>query len=1790
MKYPNTEKLEQLDRTQVRHHSINRLTATPARFSIVIGLFLFLGTLYAGAQSAIRFSLSQGRITVPVNSGNSTTVTNFVNLLNGTTNAIFDVAGLPAGATAILTDTNGSVLTSTTRDTNLWITVNTTNVAEGLYTFTLDAGGLDTNGVAVTNSFPFILQVAHIWNGTLNNSNNWSDPGSWLGGVPAATDDVVFTDIGAQTNNFPSTTGIPLTNSYVDQTMTIGSLRFAQTGLTNVIATNPPPYFHHVHIVAGKTLTISGTNGFSLMRDYFAEDAAGLGTMGVTISGDAGSKLILSNQTANATVLVGNSLLPTINMTNLPSFVVDVNRVGFADYQLYPNYRGINAAINAGRDTNNYSAEPRRMSQTVYLAQSNTIIATYVDPQNYTNEFTRGYAFMLANNEQNGVGSSTSGQTFLLGATNRFLMDSACFYGANGNGSGGIGVSFGFTNGGAVFRNTDGVSRMSIFTESDDGGTNEADSNVKGFINFSANNGFVDILADRFYLARDREMIATNQTPNVQADLAIGRGKVNVNTAILGYQEHTKPDWTLIGGGQPYLNYCQGRMVVTNGGTFTVNGNLMLGYTADTNSVTDAEQFDTYGQLTVGPNGTVMANNVVVDGGLNYYDSNGRQNAITINQGGNLIVSNSIGSDNYTGGYPASFTPGLPGLPLDTLTMAASSVLTLFVTPGVTNVFVRNFNSVGATPGTIKIASLPSFPVYPTNITIMAYQSGNPFLAADMSSIPGNVQGYLLNNGSTIDLFLTTNPPVTLIWRGNVNGNWDLSTPNWITTNGTQSTFSMGDIAVFDDSASVTTVNIADVIVPNQAANGVVISNTVNQYTFNAVGGSIAGTAQIVKDGTNSVAFNAVEAGPMNVLAGVVNASGILGTTTVASNAVLNITGGTVNGLTSAGTVAVAGVINGPVKLQGGSLVNDGNINTPGTSLSLVVTNSAVLTNNADGTIAMNGNANPQGEVFAGSTLANFGLITTEGGRLLIDGLYFGTGSFDEVEFDPTGTSAGRLQIDSTTTAVLSPGATPQGSIGNLFVGARLDMHASSPQNNTANFLVDVDAANGQNDTITAVRWNNIGCIWDIMNLDGTFASGQTFHILVNANGPTLRNLVDTADVYPLMQPTIPGPGLEWNLTAIEPYGILGITNSIMVWTGGGNGSWDTNGSTGNWTAGVYGDNQGAIFDDTASSTAVNLSTVVAPAGFNIVMTTNTDHMTFTNIVQTSNAPPFMPGIVFNNSTKDYTVSGVGEISGMTSIYKTGSRTLTLLTSNNFNGGIVLDGGGTLAFTNPVALGVSPTVGQKPAYDQIVINGATLNYFGTLSLNLGRPMTFQQNGATIEVSSQTNQLILNNTSVGSGGLTKTGPGTVILSQSGDIYAGGTTISQGAVQLTAAAAGTGGISLAGNGTTLILTNNLSITNNIAVTGSGTTINSQGTNTATVSGAWSGSGSVSILTTNTSSHFIFNGNLSGFGGTLSLGSSVGTYTFNSKTNNNPATGSAAATFDLGNGSATLNNLNGAGLTYSLGALEGGANSTLSGRTTNSPMPGTTYSIGANGDNTVFSGRIIDGLDSVSVVKVGSGSLLLDGASTYSGSTVVSNGVFGGNGSITSPLTVTAGATLSPGDPIGTFTVNSTATLNGTVLMQLNQNTSDMLIVSDAISASGSLVVTNVGPNIINGTTFHLFNKAVTGLTDTLPAKDPTGTSTYVWTDHVSTDGSITLNSGGLNVNTSPTNIVASVSGNVLTLTWPLDHTGWTLQAQTNTVTTGISNNWFNVAGSTSTNMVTITVNPANGIVFYRLVYQP
>ncbi len=74
-----------------------------------------------------------------------------------------------------------------------------------------------------------------------------------------------------------------------------------------------------------------------------------------------------------------------------------------------------------------------------------------------------------------------------------------------------------------------------------------------------------------------------------------------------------------------------------------------------------------------------------------------------------------------------------------------------------------------------------------------------------------------------------------------------------------------------------------------------------------------------------------------------------------------------------------------------------------------------------------------------------------------------------------------------------------------------------------------------------------------------------------------------------------------------------------------------------------------------------------------------------------------------------------------------------------------------------------------------------------------------------------------------------------------------------------------------------------------------------------------------------------------------------------------------------------------------------------------------------------------------------------------------------------------------------------------------------------------------------------------------------------------------------NPNPTNIVYSYSNNQLTLSWPPDHTGW--QLESNSVGVQVTNAWFPVSGSTSTNQITITPDKSRTNVYYRLFFtQP
>jgi len=196
--------------------------------------------------------------------------------------------------------------------------------------------------------------------------------------------------------------------------------------------------------------------------------------------------------------------------------------------------------------------------------------------------------------------------------------------------------------------------------------------------------------------------------------------------------------------------------------------------------------------------------------------------------------------------------------------------------------------------------------------------------------------------------------------------------------------------------------------------------------------------------------------------------------------------------------------------------------------------------------------------------------------------------------------------------------------------------------------------------------------------------------------------------------------------------------------------------------------------------------------------------------------------------------------------------------------------------------------------------------------------------------------------------------------------------------------------------------------------------------------------------------------------------------------------------------------------------------------------------------------------------------------------------GGGIVEGNLTVESGATVSPGDPNGpvtqTLTIRNPGNViwQGTCRIEINGASADK-VVAATNNFGGTLDVVVNGANPVGGTVYDLFDGVLNGTFATINLPTVPGIS---WdTTQLYVNGTITAVS---TVNTTPADIAVAVSGNQMTLSWPADRTGWTLQAQTNALTTGLSGTWHNVPGSTAVNEVIVTIDPANPMVFYRLIY--
>lgn len=666
----------------------------------------------------------------------------------------------------------------------------------------------------------------------------------------------------------------------------------------------------------------------------------------------------------------------------------------------------------------------------------------------------------------------------------------------------------------------------------------------------------------------------------------------------------------------------------------------------------------------------------------------------------------------------------------------------------------------------------------------------------------------------------------------------------------------------------------------------------------------------------------------------------------------------------------------------------------------------------------------------------------------------------------------------------------------------------------------------------------------------------------------------------------------------------------------------------------------GGNTDDNWEFSELNFTLNGTPTNFN-----NGDDVTFddtsaNDAVTVTNS--VIPTLVTVNSANGYNFSGAGQITGFGQLLDMGSGTLAIYNNNTYTGGTVISNGATLQLGDGNAAANNGSV----AGTVTVTSGGTLSYnfagSGNTTVVLNHALAgsgivncMTANGSTIATSTALVSSNFNGTiniqgftalhasdenagyALGNGSTINVPDNTQVwLDRSATAY--NNTFNIGGTGWLGATPQTGAMRVFDN----TITGPIFLQDNARIGG---TING-----ATIQSVISGPYQLEVWG-NTNSFVLTmgptNGSPQAYASTLITSGAISAANSNA-ISTGPLTLDVAGDMQLNGQNITvadLSSVNQAGQLETTGPTVRNLNSTNAA----------TLTVGADNTSQEFDGTFSDGgaapfgltkvgtgtltltllHTNTGAVTVQGGSILLSGISAFANAKLISvassatfdvsqrsddtltlnaNQTLAGNGAVNGMVVASAGSTVSAGNTMGTLTASGNITLSGTLSLNLNRtntpsNCSHLVSSGGSITYGGVLSVTNAGPKLQAGDSFQLFPGATAGFTGfNLQTNDSVNNAIYTWNNTVASNGKITVASVASLINTNPTNIVASVRGGNLTLSWPADHTGWTLQSQTNTLGGGLGTNWVNVAGSTATNQVVIPINPLNGSVFFRLWY--
>jgi autotransporter-associated beta strand protein len=646
---------------------------------------------------------------------------------------------------------------------------------------------------------------------------------------------------------------------------------------------------------------------------------------------------------------------------------------------------------------------------------------------------------------------------------------------------------------------------------------------------------------------------------------------------------------------------------------------------------------------------------------------------------------------------------------------------------------------------------------------------------------------------------------------------------------------------------------------------------------------------------------------------------------------------------------------------------------------------------------------------WTGTNISHTGQTTVNAGTLLYNAN--GSNSTSVVTVGAAGTLGGTGIIGGNTTVngVLAPGA----GIGTLTFRGNLTIAAGGSA------VMEIQKSTGTKDLASVGGTLTYGGTLIVTNLGGTLANGDTFKIF---NAVSYAGSFSTLNLPPLAD------GLAWDTTALNISGTVAVIGSGTV---------PPPAAPGGLTA------------TAVSASQINLAwTDNSTNENNFLIERSPDNTNFTQTASVAAGVTNYPDTALSASTTYYYRVRASNAGGNSAYSGVASATTIAAPA-----GLVWRGDGA---ANAWDIGVSSNWMAGASRVQFA-NGSDVIFDDTGSNNVAVTLAGSLQPAAVAVNATKNYAFSGAGSIaGATVLSKNGSGQLTINTT-NLYSGGTIISNGSIVLGNIGANSFGL---GGGVVTFMGGTLQFNGYGGSSGTSwggftNTFNVPAGQTGTLllpprwgysspfTSALTGGGTLNVTVDYVRDYF--GGDWSAFTGLINVTRRGGTYTTGDFRINN-ANGYANAAFFL-NTNVNFYNISITSQTIDIGELGGAIGAFIGAGNSSASNP--TWRIGAKNTTSTYAGIIADS-GVTSLIKIGTGTLILTGTNTYSGVTTISGGT----------LQIGSDGTLGT---IGTNNIINNATLAF--------NRADAISDSGVISGAGSLA--QIGDGTLTLTKAHIFS---------------------------------------------------------------------------------------------------------------------